>query len=253
MRSARLNRAFRRAPVGGDAPAPVPVSPVTIIPASAVVAAYDAATVVVEVGNVVSGVPDQSPNGWNGMAGFGFQPAWSAADANFGGRPSVTHDGVDDIIDFTLPIPAPGTTPRYYWFIGRLISWPGVSKVLMGGNGGLCQDILTVTSTPRIGLYNSSSVSTNTNMVLGTARRCTALFSNSASDQLIVGSIGGTPASAGNASSPDWHIGGGGAAGQYANWAWSYILIMNRAATVPELAALDAWALSVGYPAGILA
>lgn len=233
---------------GGSAP----VSPLTIIDAASVVAAYDAGVVALN-GSNVAGLPDQSPNGWNGIQGTaGFQPLWSASDAAYGGRPSITFDGVDDILDFSLPIPSPGTTPRYYYWFGRQLGWTA-GRVLFGGNGGLCQLVFQTGTTPRLAQYNGSSGALAANSPIGTARRDTAIFSNAASDQLILGSIGSVPAIAGNNSSVDWHIGGGGAAGQFANWSFSYILIMNRQATAPEIGALDAWALSVGYPATIFA
>ena len=229
-----------------------PRTPLTIIPPSAVVAAYDAGVVALN-GSNVAGLPDQSPNGWNGIqSNPSFQPLWSASDAAYGGRPSVTCDGVDDIIDFSLPIPAAGTTPRHYWWIGKVITWVN-GRVLFGGNGGLCQDLLFASATPQLWQYNGvGSVNSNSGSTVGAAKRCRALFTNSVSDRLQCGASSVSGGNAGNGTSPDWHIGGGGAAAQFSAWSLSYMLITNRDLTPGELGALDAWALSVGYPATIL-
>lgn len=229
-----------------------PVTPLTIIPPSAVVAAYDAGVVALNGGNVV-GLPDQSPNGWHGsQPTAGFQPLWNAADASFGGNSSIEFDAVDDIIDFTLPIPAAGTTPRHYWWIGRVITWT-TGKVLFGGNGGLCQDVLFAGVNPQVFQYNGlGSVNLNSGATVGSAKRGRALFTNSASDRLQLGASSISGGNAGNGTSADWHIGGGGAAGQYSRWSLSYMLITNRDLTIGEQNLLDGWALGRGYPAGIV-
>jgi hypothetical protein len=232
--------------------AAAPVTPLTIIDAASVVAAYDASTVVLNGGNV-SGVPDQSPNGWNGaQATAGFQPLWNASDAFFGGNSSIEFDAVDDIIDFTLPIPAAGTTPRHYWWIGRIITWTN-GKVLFGGNGGLCQDVLFSSASPQIWQYNgTATVNSNNGSIITLAKRCRALFTNSASDRLQAGSVSISTANSGNGTSADWHLGGGGAAGQFSRWALSYMMITNRDLTVGERSQLDSWALGRGYFSTIL-
>lgn len=122
------------------------------------------------------------------------------------GKPSLSFDGVNDVINSTLTLPAPGTTPTYLAGVWRLNNFAG-SAVLIGdpstnmliGCGG---------ASPQQALFNGSLTGVTAALPIGTFGANEALFSNSAADFLQVGSgAAATGATAGNAASGNRSIG----------------------------------------------
>jgi hypothetical protein len=209
------NSAEHQSPAGSCVPAPlIGLSPqeteLTILPAANVVDSWlsDRGT------TVATGV-----SAWVGAASAtslaqvtaGAQPAFSRADSRLNGRPSITGDGTNDELVAALAIPAPGTTARYYRFVGAQLTY--AAAALMGGSAASCQLVYQNGGTPNLRAFNLANSSLNANAPVGAPRVFEVYFSNSVADFLRIGSVTVTGSSTGNASAATWSIfSGGGAA-----------------------------------------
>lgn len=228
------------------------ITPLSIL-GSAVVAWWRADLGITLNGSTVSAWADQSGNGFHLLQGTsGAQPTYSAASATYNNRPSLTFDGVDDQLQCaSLAIPAPGTTPRQYHMWYRPIAWT-VNTAYFGGDATGCQQVFCNTLTPRVQIYNGSFGANNlTGGVVGSIHRLRALFTNSTSDHLVIGSVGSTGL-AGNLTASIWTLGSNNTAGSFANFEVTEVLITNRAVTTPEELVLQAYATAL-YTAAVYA
>lgn len=178
------------------------------------------------------------------------QPTFAATNAAFNGQPTISGDGTNDELVASLAIPAPSTTPRFYWFVFSLNAWTG-GACLMGSGGGNTQIIFCNTATPQVRQFNGASGNLNSNATLGTSRVGEALFTNSASDYLKIGNSATVPFATGNNSAPSWAVfsaGGGG----FCNCSYADILITVGAPTNSELARLANVYAAPRYGSGAL-
>lgn len=138
----------------------VPPSVPAIMAADEIVAGWDAA-LGVSGGATVAQWNDLGSGGFNlTQATAGFQPTFNAAGGP-NGNPSVLFDGVDDfLINAALNLPAPGTTPTFYWVIVRQVTWngPGFGTLNEANNGALAQYQGGVS--PELIQYNSGDSNT---------------------------------------------------------------------------------------------
>lgn len=229
---------------GGSAPLPSP--PSSLVTSVPVVGCW-VSNLVTQSGGPVTGWPDQSGNG-NNLAQNSGSPTYTASDAAFGGQPSITFDGVDDDLLGSFAIPAAGTTPRHYWFVINQLGWTS-GDCLFGSNAGLTQLVFQNGISPQCKQYSALVTAANGGAPIGTAKRGRALFTNSASDRLVLGSVSITGASAGNNTAANWFL--GSASINFANFSIAVMLITAGAPNAGELTALDSWATAL-YGASIL-
>lgn len=177
------------------------------------------------------------------------QPTYSASDAAFNGRPSLTADGTNDSMTSTLAIPFPGTTARYYWFIFKAASTvaPAANGALFSGNTNQCEQILQMNSgdgdAGKMIAYNATARTTGISTP-ATAKRGTALFTNSTSDRFSLGGTSVTGTNTGNTQDgTGWGIFSHGGADTFFAGSLAEVLILAGAPTAAEQAALDAYAV----------
>ena len=179
------------------------------------------------------------------------QPTYSAADVNFNNRPSFTFDGVNDELTVALACPAPGTTPRTYWFVFRTLTWVN-NTAMFSGTGGTSHVIYHNTASPQIAMFNAVNGANNSGASApsGPAKRGRVTFTNALDGIVIGSSTTGFGGSTGNNSAASWVIGSFGGAG-FCNYALCEILITTGAPSAGELVALDAYA-TILYGSGVL-
>lgn len=183
------------------------------------------------------------------------KPAYGA-DAAFNGRPSFTADGTNDSLNSTLTVPAPGTTPRYYWFIFKVTSasTPATTNSLFCGKTNICEEVAQLNTTGQLAGYNGTALTTalaaNTS-----ARMGEAYFSNSTSDRFSIGtnpSNSVTGVNTGNTQDASgWGLFSRGGTDSFFSGSLAEILIMNRDRTAAEFALLSQYAASL-YTATVL-
>lgn len=180
-------------------------------------------------------------------ATLGQRPAYSASSAPMGGRPSLLFDGVDDSLTCSLSASGP---VLYYWYIFRLITW--------ALNDGITGTSPTVTATycsaasPNMRPYCAGNGTENSNTQIGSARRGETHFSGSAADFLKIGNVETSGAMPAVPATTTFFVGAVATGAQCANVEICELFIANRLPTPGERAALDAYAVALGYPAGIL-
>lgn len=232
---------FRR---GGSAPRRTPLTIVTSVP---VVDFWDARYNI----SVATGV-----NLWVGAKGTQAlqgsgpsQPLYTSIDANFGGLPSITFDGVNDSLVSSLNMPAPGVTPAYYWYVFRLVTWTLSGALTTFSSGTVTAVAYCSAVTPDMRPFCITPGNPNGNTSIGSARRGATYFSGSAADSLQIGNVTVTGAMGSGASNG---FSFGGAPSNLCNYSLFCMGIWLGKPTAQEQSALDAWAISQGLPTGIL-
>jgi hypothetical protein len=218
-----------------------PESVLEVIPAANIVAGWDAA-VTTNDGATVSEMFDVSGNGFALVQAVAAnQPAFVAAGGP-NGNPSVLFDGVDDFLaNAALDLPAPGTTPTFYWSIVRQITWTSSDRFwsaeafdLAVLQGGLVSEVL---------IANGAAVSA-VQMPTGLYKRLRAFFSASVADSLTIGTLSATGASAGNNDAPAGFFVGQGSGGVlFGNIELCELWIFNTLPSALQLTQLDAYAV----------
>jgi len=142
----------------------------------------------------ITGWADQSGNGAD-VTTAGSSTQIGTVGTGLNGHASVIADGVNHGGQYSLDLPAPGTTPTFLWIVWRQLSNAGASPSwLSSDDGGACAVQVNVTND----LYMNNSIAigpiTTTN---NTWTRLEAAFSNSAGNRLKLGSATAT-GSAGN-------------------------------------------------------
>jgi len=238
-------------PVG--TPTPVILAPVTIMSGN-VVAGWDAAdisgTPVPDIGVPVALWPDASGNGFDLSGAGAAQPLWSA-DGGPNGQPSVLFDGIDDFLtNAALNLPAPGTTPTFFWVVMRQIAWT-LDDVIIESSGGL--SFYQSAVSPEVRQFNGAEVNASNGMPLDTYKRIEVYFSNSVADYIKAGSVTVTGANAGNidANPGIWMGSSFTEASGFANIEVCECWIFNALPNASQIAQLNAYA-ALRYGATVL-
>lgn len=248
----RLNRG--RVASGPAAPNAGAAGPLSIV-ASAANVFYLIADLGITIGTGVVAWANQGPTGVNGdlsQATGPLQPALSAAALS--GKNTVVFDGADDFMTFAaLDLPDPDITPTWFWIVFRQITWT-IADAVFGAGGTTNMRLFQGSSVSgNMRISNGISGAENTGAPIGSFVRAEALFGNTATDYLKLGSSLGAAAAAGG-NNPvlgqfvlgAYTIAGVGAA----NIELAAIGAWNAKPTGPELAALDAWVTGY-YGAGV--
>lgn len=227
---------------------PGPLDPLSII-TSKTPFFYLNADLGVTIGTGVSAWADQSGNGNNfTQATGGKQPAYNATDSNFGSRGSVTGDGSDDFISTTWNPPAPGTTPIWFFAVFRQIGYTNGVYIMAGGNQIL--GIAQLGTSPQMKILNTTATTANGGAVIGTATRLEALFNNSTTDYLKLGSTSTTGVNSGNGDGGSYTLFARNTGSGPSNSAIACVGAWNGEPTSGEKALLGAWVTSY-YGSGV--
>ena len=192
---------FRR---GGSAPRRTPL---TIVTSTQSIAYFDAALGVTIATGVSAWANQNGIAGRDVTQGTGAnQPTYSASDPNFGGQPSLTFDGVNDVLSAASGYPwaaISGGFQPYFWAVIRQATWVvnnGIWSSSAAGNGfGVLQQL---TVTPQLRMFSAGGSASNENTgapVAGVAARIESSHTNSAADFLKCGAtnVTGTNCGAG--------------------------------------------------------
>lgn len=137
-------------------------------------------------GSTVSAWADVSGNAKDfSQATPGAQPTFNAAGVN--GKPTVTFDGVNDMIQSALDLPAPGTTPTFIWMLFRIISVGAANAYVLGDTTGLGVSTYIPIATKNLAQYNGATANVNSAGNGSAWGRSEAYFTNTTSDYVKFG------------------------------------------------------------------
>lgn len=154
------------------------------------------------------------------------------------GFPGVLFDGVDDFVDSTLNIPAPGTTPCFVWGVYRIISAPAGSSTIFGSTA-FVEAVISQVSRNSAG-FNGTIANSNSGSAAGAWGRVECLFTNSTSDYCKFGATVVSGANAGNSTQNGRAIGGNSGGGSCTNVEVLAYVLLNALPSGGQLAAASA-------------
>ncbi len=227
-----------------------PISVQAVIPAAAIVAGWDAANL---SASPVALWPDASGNGFDLTQAVALsQPTWGAATGP-NGQPAVLFDGVDDrLFNVLLDLPAPATTPTFYWGVYRQVTWTLNDRFYGAGAGNNGMVLRQSAVTPTVEQADNITANGNGAFTVNTYFRVEVLFNNAVTDYIKVGSTATTGTSAGNIDPlATFSMGSDGPGVFFGNIQVCELWIFNTLPTTAQLAALDAYA-AARYGAGVL-
>lgn len=227
-------RYCRRIPAAGGGAL---VTPLTII-TSVTVLQWIRGDLGVTLGTGLAAIGDQSGNSHHFAQGTGAaQPPYTATDATLNNRPSFAGDGSNDtLLNSTI------ANGNGIWSSGivKTVSWT-TNRCLYGSNAAPeCGDLLTITGTPSLGIYNgAATVNVNNGLPVGTWGRA-ELHNNGASSYLKLRSTlfsGGNPGATSSVGCALFSTIGVA----FGNFALAERVVCSGKPTAPEIAALDAY------------
>lgn len=179
-----------------------------------------------------SALADQSGNAKDySQATASLQPVITPGVNGFLG---LLFDGVDDFLNSSLVLPAPGVTPGCFFAVGRQVSWAANKFVLAnsaaGVNGGY--QFRSNGVTPQLQILSSAGGTLSGTLAVGTFGAITGQFGNAASDYIRAGSGAAATGSAGSAASTGMNI--GGRSTQFSNF--EFLALVFAPGAVPETA-----------------
>ncbi len=219
-----------------------------IIATANIVAGWDAADL---AATPVALWPDASGNGFDLAQASGVsQPSW-AATTGAGGNPAVLFNGVGQfMLNAALDLPAPGTTPTFYWGVLRQVTWTANDRLWASGVAGTNLAVFQSFAPNGLTEFNAVFGLTNFGLPLNTYRRIETYFSNSTADYLKVGSTSSVGVNTGNNDPAATFILGASPIGQLSNIEVCELWIFNALPSPAQLFALDLY-VQTRYGAGL--
>ena len=193
-------------------------------------------------GSTVSAWADQSGNAKDYSEATN-QPTYNATGLN--GRPTLTFDGVNDLLSSSLNLAAPGTTPTWFFFCMKQITWT-MLDILLGDGAAQAHLLYQATATPQLSLNSSLDSAHNSAATIGAWVRTEGLFTNSVSDYLKCGATSVTGTGAGNSASTGRKIGKTQSLSGFANMEIFALGYASAEPTAAEKLALSNWAQLYG-------
>ena len=143
-----------------------------------------------------SALADQSGNVVNATQGVASAQPLVATGLN--GVASLLFDGANQFLAYTLALPAPGTTPTFFWAVWRYMSVQAATRCFNGDTlgSGLLTYLPISASSPQ--QFNGSVANATAGPAAGNRGRAESYFSNSVGDYLKWGATKTTGANAGN-------------------------------------------------------
>ena len=178
---ARNNRG--RIPAQPVSSGPAPTTPLTIFGANTTQWIRSDLGVSLN-GSTVSNWADQSGNGNHyTQASAPLQPAYSASDATLNNLPTVTGDGVDDLMASALSLAAPGTTKVWIWSVLKQVSWTANDR-LLGGDTVEGMLLYQLTASPNIRQFDGSNGNQLTALAVGSWGAVAAYYDGAATSSI---------------------------------------------------------------------
>jgi hypothetical protein len=239
---------WRQFTTTSDAGASDPTTIITSVPLTA----WWRGDTVVQSGSLVSQWTDKKTSGTNHLlqATGSLQPIYTASDATLNNQPTLTGDGVDDIMNC-----AGITIGAAYWmcWVVKQVGWSSQARIVSTGGGIGRNQIRQVGGSPQLYLdENPNSNGPNGGAPIGAWKRISQAQSNATTDFLKVGSVVVTGTALGRTTSGgSLTIFNQGSTGAPSNVALAEGIVTLGIPTVPEQTAIDAY-LSARYLASLL-
>ena len=176
---------FNRGRLSSAAGVAGPLDPLSIVKTVASVF-YLIGDLGITIDTGVSAWANQGPTGATGDATQstgGSQPLLQSAALNR--RNTLLFDGADDLVVFAnLNLPAPGTTPTWFWMVWRQKTWTTSDSIFGGGSTSTFRlaQVAATGGSPNTTQRNGSIGGENPGAVLNSWVRSEVLFGNSAAD-----------------------------------------------------------------------
>lgn len=165
--------------------------------------------------------------------------------AGLNGRGTVLFDGLDDYLKFPLlDLPDPDFLATWFWIVLKQVSWTSGNSIFGANSTTAMRLFQSAGGSPQLGMNCGIAGAQNIGAAVGTWVRAEALYNNSASDYLKLGSSSGAPGATGgnNPSLGAFTLGahtilGGGAS----NIEISLFSAWTGKPSAPEVSQLDSW------------
>lgn len=185
-------------------------------------------------GSIVNTWADQSGNGWNvveGTASVGIGNVTAGLNGHAG---IVGGVGGQFGAIAALDLPAPATTPTFFWGVARLITSPGAGQGWLTSSAA-AQMLLYANAGVNLTNFNAGAQSIAA-VSLGSWGRFEAQFNNAASDYVKFAASTGTPGAAGNTDPTGGrYLFASNIGANLGNWELLTMLTLNRIPSGTEL------------------
>lgn len=189
-------------------------------------------------GPIVNSWADQSGNGWNVTEGTATVGLGTVTPGLNGHAGIVGGTGGQFGSMSGLTLPAPGTTPSFFWGVARLITSPGAGQGWLTSAGAAAL-LLYANAGANLTNFNGGAQSAAA-VTLGSWGRLEALFANSAADYTKFAASVGTPGASGAGASATRFLFATNTGANPGNWELLTLVTLNNIPSAPVLAAAAA-------------